>query len=100
MHLPDRAAYKALSRHMVPSLVAWFAFDQAAKSNMPTAKNENMIDFLLAAFALYVDKVQVDKRVFHQAEMAANKNPFLERIKANMFRAKDLKSLLNVLKSI
>lgn len=100
MHLPDGAAYKALSRHMLPSLVAWFAFDQAAKSNMPTAKGGNMIDFPLAAFALYIDKVQVDKRVFHQVEMAANKNLFLERIKANIFRAKDLKSLLSVLKSI
>jgi hypothetical protein len=84
MRLPDGAAYKAITRHMLPSLVAWFAFDQPAKSNMPTAEGANMIDFPLAAFALYIDRVQVDKRVLHQAEMAANKNRFLERIHNNL----------------
>ncbi len=59
-----------------------------------------MIDFPLAAFALYIDKVQVDKRVLHQAEMAANKNRFLERIHNNLFRTKDLKDLLGVLSSL
>jgi hypothetical protein len=81
MRLQDGAAYKALSPYMLPSLVAWFAF---AKSNMAAAEGSNMIDFPLAAFALYVDKVQVDKWVFHQAEMAANKNRFLERPASNL----------------
>jgi hypothetical protein len=100
MSLPDGAAYKALSRNMLPSLVAWFALDQAAQLNMPTAQGSNMIDFPLAAFGLYIDRVQVDKRVLHQAEMAAKKNPFLERIRANLFRSKDLKDLLGTLTSL
>jgi hypothetical protein len=100
MRLPDAAAYKALSRDMLPSLVAWFALDAAARSNMPTAQGSNMIDFPLAAFALYIDKVQVDKRVLHQAEMAANKGPFLERVYKNLFRAKNLQDLLSVLSSL
>jgi hypothetical protein len=100
MSLPDGAAYKTITRDMLPSLVTWFAFDEAARSNMPTAQGGVMIDFPLAAFALYVDKVQVDKRVFHQAEMAAKRNPFLERIRANVFRATDLKDLLSVLNSL
>lgn len=100
MSLPDGAAYNALSRRMLPSLVAWFELDQAARSNMPAAQGSNMIDFPLAAFALYVDKVQVDKRVLHQAEMAATQNPFLERIRRNLFRTPNLKSLLGVLKSL
>jgi hypothetical protein len=100
MTLPDGAAYNALTRHMLPSFVAWFAFDQAARSNMPTPQGSNMIDFPLAAFALYIDKVQVDKRVLHQAEMAARQNPFLERVKRNLFRTADLKSLLSALKSL
>jgi hypothetical protein len=40
----------------VPSMVAWFAFDHAAKSNQPIAEGSNMIDFPLAALALYIDK--------------------------------------------
>jgi hypothetical protein len=56
MSLPDGTAYKSLSRHMLPSLVAWFALDEAARSNMPTAQGSNMIDFPFAAFALYIDR--------------------------------------------
>ena len=100
MRLPDGAAYKALTQHMLPSLVAWFALDEAAKSNMPTAQGGNMIDFPLAAFALYIDKVLVDKRALHQAKMAAEKNPFLERVHKNLFRTKDLQDLLRTLSSL
>ena len=100
MSLPPAVAYNALTRHMLPSFVAWFEFDEAARSNMPTPQGSNMIDFPLAAFAFYVDKVQVDKRVHHQAEMAARQNPFLERVRRNLFRTPDLKSLLSVLKSL
>jgi hypothetical protein len=100
MSLPDGAAYNTLTRHMLPSLVAWFELDQAARSNMPTPQGSNMIDFPLAAFALYIDKVQVDRRVLHQAEMAANKNSFLRRVRANLFRTRDLKDLLGVLNSL
>jgi hypothetical protein len=99
MSLPPGAAYNALTRDMLPSFVAWFEFDRAARSNMPTPQGSNMIDFPLAAFALYVDKVQVDKRVLHQAEMAARQKPFIERVRKNLFRTPDLKSLLRELKS-
>jgi hypothetical protein len=100
MRLPDGTAYKAITRQMLPSMVAWFAFDQAAKSNKPTAEGSGMIDFPLAALALYLNKVQVDKRVLHQAEAAARKNPWLERIHRNLFRSKDVQDLLSVLNSL
>jgi hypothetical protein len=99
MSLPDGAAYKALTWHMLSSLVAWFELDEAARSNMPSPQGSTMIDFPLAAFGLYVDRVQVDRRVLHQAKMAASKNPFLERVSKNLFRTKDLQGLLGVLKS-
>jgi hypothetical protein len=99
MRLPDGAAYKVITRQTLPSMIAWFEFDHAAKSNKPTAEGGNMIDFPLAALALYIDKAEVDRRVFHQAEVAARKNPFLERIRKNLFRSQELKSLLGVLNS-
>jgi hypothetical protein len=80
---------------MLPSLVAWFELDEAARSNMPRPQGSNMIDFPLAAFGLYVDRVQVDWRVLHQAKMAANK-----RVYQNLFRTRDLKDLLAVLNSL
>jgi hypothetical protein len=99
MRLPDGVTYRQISRDRVPSMVAWFAFDHAAKSNQPIAEGSNMIDFPLAALALYIDKVQVDRRILHQAQMIARKNPFLERIRENVFRTRDRRSLLGVLKS-
>jgi hypothetical protein len=99
MRLQDGAAYKVITRQTLPSMIAWFEFDHAAKSNKPTAEGGNMIDFPLAALALYIDKAEVDRRVFHQAEVAARKNPFLEMIRKNLFRSQELKSLLGVLNS-
>jgi|SRR4029077_7661111 hypothetical protein len=100
MRLPDGVAYREISRDRVPSMVAWFAFDHAAKSNQPIAEGSNMIDFPLAALALYIDKVQVDRRILHQAQMIARENPFLERIRENVFRTRDRRSLSGVLKSL
>jgi hypothetical protein len=100
MRLKNGAAYREITRDRFPSMVAWFAIEREAKSNKPTAEGGNMLDFPLAALAFYVDKVQVDKRVLNNIEIAARKNPFLEKIKANVFRAKDLKSLLGVLNSL
>lgn len=59
-----------------------------------------MLDFPLAALAFYIDKVQVDRRVSHQAEIAANENPFLRKVRANLFRSKHIKDLLDVLNSL
>jgi hypothetical protein len=55
-----------------------------------------MTDFPMTSLALYIDKIQVDKRVLHHVEVAARKNSFLDRIRANVFRAKDLKGLTAV----
>jgi hypothetical protein len=74
--------------------------DRVAKSNEQRADGSNMIDFPLAALALYIDRVQVDKRVLNHVEVAAKKIPFLDRIRANVFPTKDLKSLLSVLNSL
>jgi len=100
MRLQDGAAYRAIPRERFPSMVAWFAIEREAKSNKPTAEGGNMLDFPFAALAFYVDKVQVDKRVLNHVEAAARKNPFLDRIRANVFRSKDLKDLLSVLNSL
>jgi hypothetical protein len=100
MRLEDRSAYRAITRQQLPSITVWFALEREAKSNMPTAEGGNMLDFPLAALPFYIDKVQVDRRVLHLVEVAANKNPFLKRIRTNLFRSKDLKELLEVLNSL
>ena len=100
MRLPNGTAYSAIPREKFPSMVAWFALEEANKSSQPTAEGGNMLDFPLAAMAFYVDKVQVDKRVLGHAERAARRNPFLEKIHKNLFRTSGLKSLLDVLSSL
>ena len=100
MQLPDGTAYLAIKMQKFPSMVTWFALERVAKPNEQTADGGNMTDFPLAALALYIDKVQVDKRVLHHVEVAARNDPFLDRIRTNVFRAKDLKSLLGELNSL
>jgi hypothetical protein len=68
MRLPNGTAYSAIPREKFPSMVAWFALEEANKSSQPTVEGSNMLDFPLAALAFYVDKVQVDKRVLGYAE--------------------------------
>jgi len=100
MRLPNGTAYRAIRRERLPSMVTWFALEEANKSSQPTAQGGNMLDFPLAALAFYIDKVQVDKRVLNHAEIAARKNPFLKGIRVNLFRSKDLKDLLSILNSL
>jgi hypothetical protein len=99
MRLEDRSAYRTITLQQLPSMIGWFGFEREARANMRTAEGGNMLDFPLAALAFYIDKVQVDRRVLHLAEIAANRNPFLNRIRDNLFRSRDLKDLLHVLNS-
>lgn len=100
MRLEDRSAYKTITLQQLPSMIVWFAFEREARANMATAEGGNMLDFPLAALTFYIDKVQVDRRVLHLAEIAGNRNPFLNRIRENLFRSRDLKDLLHVLNSL
>jgi hypothetical protein len=100
MRLEDGTAYRAIPREKLPSMVVWFALEKANKLGQPTAEGGNMLDFPLSALAFYIDKVEVDKRVLNHAKIAAGKNPFLERIYRKLFRSRDLKDLLAVLKSL
>jgi len=100
MRLPNGAAYRAITRDRLPSMVAWFALEEANKLSVSTAEGGNMLDFPFAALAFYIDKVQVDRRVLNRAQIAARKNPFLDRIHKNLFRSKDLKDLLRSLNSV
>lgn len=100
MRFPIGVAYRAIPRERIPSMVAWFALEEANKSGHLTAEGGNMLDFPLAALAFYIDKVQVDRRVLHLAQMAANRNDLLKRVRNNLFRTKDLNDLLAILKSL
>jgi hypothetical protein len=100
MRWADRSAYTAITKRQLPSMTVWLTLEGEARAQMPRAEGGNMLDFPLAALAFYIDKVQVDRRVLHLAEIAANRNPLLNRIRQNLFRARDLKDLLCVLNSL
>lgn len=97
MRLEDRSAYTTITLQQLPSMIGWFGLEREARANMRTAEGGNMLDFPLTALAFYIDKVQVDRRVLHLAKIAANRNPFLNRIHEKLFRCGDLKDLLKVL---
>jgi hypothetical protein len=95
MRLTDREAYSKIPREAIPSMVAWFALEEEITKNHPKADGGNMIDFPLAALGLYVDHVEVDKRVLDALQKAARKTALLNGILSKAFRSKDLKDLLS-----
>ncbi|VVM07544.1 hypothetical protein [Methylacidimicrobium tartarophylax] len=54
------------------------------------AKGSNCIDHKLSGLALYVDRVQVDRRVFHYFEVAAKKDGCLRELQRRLRRTSTL----------
>jgi hypothetical protein len=50
------------------------------------ARGSNIVDVALAVLALYLDYVQVDKRIFDSAGRAATAHPLLLNVQRRMFR--------------
>jgi hypothetical protein len=70
---------------MVPSWIVWRELDRIIRS-YGKADDGNLTDLMLAPLALYLEKVQVDGRVFDCTRRAKKSNPLLSDLQAGMFR--------------
>jgi hypothetical protein len=95
--------YKRIHQNSLPTWIAWRELDRMTRGHGP-ALGSNIVDVALAVFALYLDYVQVDKRIFDSARRAAKAHPLLLNIQSKMFRTtgsnyqklyKELESLAN-----
>jgi hypothetical protein len=50
------------------------------------ALGSNILDVALAVFAVYLDHIQVDKRIFDSAGRAVTAHPLLLNVQRKMFR--------------
>jgi hypothetical protein len=96
--LPKGAIYQAIRREMLPSWMISRELRHLAKGATKAAGSD-MIDFPLAAVGLYVDKIQVDKRVLGYLNGRSGKNPLFAKIAPRAFRSKDLKDVARHLSS-
>jgi hypothetical protein len=63
----------------------WRELDRMTRGHGP-ALGSNIVDVALAVFALYLDQVQVDKRIFDSAARAAKEHALLLNIHSKVFR--------------
>jgi hypothetical protein len=77
--------YKRIHQNSLPTWIAWREIDRMTRGHGP-ALGSNIVDAALAVFALYLDNVQVDKRIFDSAGRAATAHPLLSNIQSKMFR--------------
>jgi len=77
--------YKSIRQEMVPSWIVWRELDRVVRS-YGKADDGNLTDLMLAPLALYLEKVQVDRRIFDCARRAKESNPLLSGLQTRMFR--------------
>jgi hypothetical protein len=77
--------YESIRQEMVPSWIVWRELDRIIRS-YGRADGGNLTDLMLAPLALYLEKVQVDGRVFDCARSAKKSNSLLSNLQARMFR--------------
>lgn len=75
----------SLNQNALPTWVAWREIDRMTRGHGP-ALGSTILDVALAVFALYLESVQVDKRIFDSAGRAATAHPLLSTIQSKMFR--------------
>jgi hypothetical protein len=77
--------YKRIQQSSLPTWIAWRELDSLTRNHGP-ALGSNIVDLALAVFALYLDYVQVDKRIFDSAGRATKKHSLLSTFQSKMFR--------------
>jgi hypothetical protein len=77
--------YKRIHQNSLPTWIAWRELDRMTRGHGP-ALGSNILDVALAVFALYLDHIQVDKRMFDSAGRAATAHPLLLNFQPKMFR--------------
>jgi hypothetical protein len=77
--------YNRIHQNSLPTWIAWRELDRVTRNHGP-ALGSNIIDLALAVFALYLDKVQVDKRIFDSAGRTVAAHPLLIDVQSRMFR--------------
>lgn len=96
LKLPSGTLKQSLRKEMLPSWVVWHELDRAIR-RLPKAEAGNINDKMVAAFGLYVDHIQLDKRIRHFVNELAPKSELFALIQSRLIAGGDNASLVREL---
>jgi hypothetical protein len=97
--LPANSLRQIIRKEMLPSWLVWRDMDRAIKE-LRKAESGNLNDKLIVPFGLYIDGIQVDKRMRHYVDQNARKSELLAIIKDRLIRGSSYVDLARDLDSI
>lgn len=92
LSLPRGTLARLIRKESLPSWVVWQEVDRAMK-RLQKAEASSLNDKWMVPFSLYVDAMEVDKRVLDCVKQAAARHPLLKQVQSRLFRSRDLKDL-------
>jgi len=98
LNLPAGTLRQFVRQDRVPSWIVWRQTNEAIKT-LKRAEGSSVNDAMIVPFALYVDGLEVDKRVFHCVQQRRSRHPLMQRIATRVFCSKGLGDLASKLEA-
>ena len=97
--LPSGSLRHAVRKEMLPSWLVWRDMDRAIHG-LPKAETGNVNDKMILGFGLYVDHIQLDKRIRHYVTQLSPKSELFSLINSRLLAGGDHASLVRELEII
>ena len=99
LNLPAGTLRQFVRQDRLPSWIVWRQTNQAMKT-LKKAEGSSLNDAMIVPFALYIDAVEVDKRVFHCVQQRRSRHPLMDRVATHLFCSKGLRGLASELENL
>jgi hypothetical protein len=99
LNLPTGTLRQALRKEMLPSWIVGQCLSREIK-RLPKAESGNLNDKMIATFGLYVDHIQLDKRIRHCIKKLAKTSELFQIINNRLIKSSDHKGLVSELEEI
>jgi len=96
LNLPPGSIRRIVRKEMLPSWLVWRDVDHAVK-RLPKAESGNVNDKLIVPFGLYVDGLQLDKRIRNCVSEQARKSKLMAIIRSRLVSGGDYQRLASEL---
>jgi hypothetical protein len=99
LNLPPGTLKRFVRQEQVPSWVVYREVDRMMK-RLQKAEGSSLGDKWVVGFALYLDGLEVDQRVYHCIRQASKSHPLMRTVESRVFRRKSLSDLAMILERI
>lgn len=92
LSLPTGTLRSSLRQDNIPSWIVWREVDREIK-RLARAEGSSLTDKMLLPFSMYLDAVEVDKRIHHCVRQAAKRCPLLKQVEQKIFKSGEIDAL-------